>query len=1211
MNLTASQRRAVEHRGSNLLVSASAGAGKTEVLAQRCVGLIADSQRPCDLDRLLVVTFTRAAAAELRVRIADMLRRAATNAPAGPLQRHLRRQQLLVQAAEIGTIDAWCGRLVREHFAQAGVDVAFTVLGGQDAQVFRAAVLDELFDWIHGANDPLAADARAWVSRATSPDDGFLRDLVAGLSRYREHLVNPEAWFARQAAPGPGRDAEPVLARELANECAFQHAQLVELPEAVVAALAPYRAALAAWQQSLDNPGTLVTVVDLIKDFKFGGGRKRKDAPPEPAGVAEVRERWFKKRLKERWKPDVIKSILACAPRTAALTQTLLRLEARYQELLTAAKRAAAKYEFGDVLRMALDLLGTPAAGHERTPTDIARRLQRRYEHILVDEYQDTSPVQVEILRLVTRAEPGRTNRFMVGDVKQSIYGFREAEPRLFTALVAALEAGSAEGRVEYLADNFRSHADLLAALNQLFAALFDPALGGTAYGPQERLQAGRAGSELANPTLGGPPRVEVHVISADADSTDAGDDDEPNAEELEPEIIEREAQLAAAQIRELLASGAQVPARDADGTLRLRPLQLNDIVILLRSAVHAAGQAASVLRRNGLACVTAGRETLLDAVEVRDVCNVLKLLVNRRQDVALAAYLRSPLAGLSAADLLAIRGACPQPRADFYAAVEHYGRARRSAALAARLDAALAQLDDWARAARELELPALLRRIYQDSGLLLLAGALQAGAQRIALLQSLQNLAAAFAGQGPGDLDGFLTYLERLRNEDLDPGALAAGPEDAVRIMTIHGAKGLEFPVVFLLGTGIKFNVARQRETLHADEEVGLGLRFGDYPARATLQSATHFVLQRRVAQRELEEELRLLYVAATRARERLYLVGHGKADAWAAHQAQVAERAGPPPLIARLSASNRLEWILMATARAPDDPPLIRVATHKAGDIVIAPSAQAAPTEADVTLTDEDESWLARGRALLGAEVGSVLADVPAIMSVSALKEAALREHAADQPFIVGHAGEALPRPTFAAKETTDGRDLGTACHRFLELADLGKLGSAAAVNAQVEALRAGGRLSAAQAALVPVADLVWFATTELGTLLSGYADRIRREVPFVFALPVGDSGARTIVRGIIDCLLELPAGLTLIDYKTDRVRDAADLEVRLAGYRVQMQAYARAASAIFARPVTRAALVLLRARQVVDVPPAPVQLSDLLAGEPAAADVPATPP
>lgn len=1210
MNLTASQRRAVEHRGSNLLVSASAGAGKTEVLAQRCVGLIADPQRPCDIDRLLVVTFTRAAAAELRVRIADMLRRTVAHTSAGPLQRHLRRQQLLVQAAEIGTIDAWCGRLVREHFAQAGVDVAFTVLGGQDAQVFRAAVLDELFDWIHSAADPLATEARTWIARATSPDDKFLRELVAALSRYREHLVNPEAWFTRQAATA--NDAAQVLAHELAAECAFQHAQLAELPDAVGAALAPYRAALAAWRQSLNDPGTLTTVVELIKDLKVGGGRKRKDAPPEPAGVAEVRERWFKKRLKDRWKPDVINSILTCAQQTATLTQTLLRLEARYQELLTAAKRAAAKYEFGDVLRMALDLLGSPATGHERTPTDIARRLQRRYEHILVDEYQDTSPVQVEILRLVTRAEPGRTNRFMVGDVKQSIYGFREAEPRLFTALVAALEAGAAEGRVEYLADNFRSHADLLAALNQIFAALFDPALGGTAYGPQERLQAGRAGSEITNPTLGGPPRVEVHVITADTESADAGDDeDAAQTEEPEPEIIEREAQLAAVQIRDLLASGAQVPARSPDGTVRLRPLQLNDIVILLRSAVHAAGQAASVLRRNGLACVTAGRETLLDAVEVRDVCNVLKLLVNRRQDVALAAYLRSPLGGLSAADLLAIRGAGPEPRVDFYTAVEHYGRARPSVALAARLDAALAQLDGWARAARELELPALLRRIYQDSGLLLLAGALYGGAQRVTLLQSLQNLAAAFASQGTGDLGGFLTYLERLRSEELDPGALAAGPEDAVRIMTIHGAKGLEFPVVFLLGTGIRFNVARQREMLHADEELGLGLRFSDYPARATLQSAAHFVLQRRIAQRELEEELRLLYVAATRARERLYLVGHGKADAWAAQQAQAAEHAGPPPLIARLSAANRLEWILMAAARAPAQPPLIRVATHAANDIVIETRAQGAPANADATLTAEDESWLARGRALLGADVGSVLADVPAMMSVSALKEAALREHAADQPFIVGHAAAPLPRPAFAATETADGRELGTACHRFLELADLGNLGSAAAVRAQVAALCGGGRLSAAQAARVPVDDLAWLATTEIGALLSRHAKRLRREVPFVFALPVGDSGARTIVRGIIDCLLELPDGLMIVDYKTDHVRDATDLEARLVGYRVQMQAYTQAASAIFARPVTRAALVFLLARQVVDVPPAPVHLSDLLAGEPAAADAPGTPP
>ena len=226
MKLTPSQATAIAHRGSNLLVAASAGAGKTEVLARRCVSLVADPQRPCGIDRLLVVTFTRAAAAELRVRIARMLREEADRSRSGEVRRHLRRQEMLVEAADIGTIDAWCGRIVREHFAEAGVDVRFSVLAEQDAQVLRAKVLDDLLDQIHRGGDALIDEARAWLARGIAPDDRFLHDLIARLNAFREHLINPDQWFERQRVICASPDAERVLAAALAEECGFQHEQL-------------------------------------------------------------------------------------------------------------------------------------------------------------------------------------------------------------------------------------------------------------------------------------------------------------------------------------------------------------------------------------------------------------------------------------------------------------------------------------------------------------------------------------------------------------------------------------------------------------------------------------------------------------------------------------------------------------------------------------------------------------------------------------------------------------------------------------------------------------------------------------------------------------------------------------------------------------------------------------------------------------------------
>lgn len=1218
MKLTAAQERVIAHRHPNLLVAASAGSGKTEVLARRCAALVADPQAPCDIDRLLVVTFTRAAAAELRVRVARMLRAAAEEARDPALRRHLRRQEPLVAGAEIGTIDAWCGRLVREFAAVTGVDAGFATLSEQDAALLRRTVLDELLTDLHRGTEPLAAEAAAWLARSTLPDDGFLRTLIGRLSAFREHLVNPDAWFAQQRAACAADDAAAVLAAALQAECAFQAAQLAgllaaaEQPE-LAAALRPYAERLAGWCAALAAPGRLADVVADIGAFKLGRPRGRGAA--EPALVEEVRRRWLGARLQEAWRADEIRAILGHAGATARLVALLLDLEERYRQRLWAAKQQTARYEFGDVLRLALDLLGTPGRGSRREPTPVARRLQERYAHVLVDEYQDTSPVQVEILRLVTRTAAGASNRFAVGDIKQSIYGFRQAEPRLFREQLEDCEAGRAEGRVEYLAENFRSHADLLDGLDRLFAQLLDRELGGTPYGPRERLRAARTEPAGGNPTLDGASRIELHLLEEARRGGGAAAEGDAD-DEVAVERIEREAQLAADRIRALLAAGAQVPERRGPDEIVLRPLRPADIVILLRSAQRNAGLAARVLRANGIRCTTGGRESLLDALEVQDVRNVLALLVNRRQDVPLAAYLRGPLAAspqhpdgaLTPAELLRVRAAAAAGD-DLCEAVERCRQRRPEAALAAKLDAVLARLDGWAAAARELELPALLRRIVQDSALEHFARGLPGGAQRAALLRALAALASEFARSREGGIAEFVAYLDALSAQELEPAALAAPDEDVVRIMTIHGAKGLEFPVVLLLATGSGFNRQRQSEALQCDEQTGLGLRFADATLRANLVSARHLVGRRRLAQRELEEELRLLYVAATRARELLVLVGHAAPRAWDSARARFpAGRA--PPLVSRLSVQNHLEWILMAVAAGGLDaprgprPPFVAVTTGAADAIEVCPPGAAPPAVPAGTWTAADADWLARSERLLAAPVDRTLAEFPAVLSVSALKELALREPAADQPAVLGGQAALLREPVLAGGPARpEGTDIGTACHKFLERADLGRLGSAADVRAQLAELVAAGRLAASEAALVPVDDVAWLGGTEEGRLLAQHAAGARRELPLVYALPLGVPGEFTIVRGVLDCLLPAPEGLILLDYKTDRVRDAADLEARLAGYRVQMRLYAQAAAAVFARPVAGVRLVFLCARRVVPVAPQPLTPAELRPGAAAA--------
>ncbi|MBU0616824.1 MAG: UvrD-helicase domain-containing protein [Planctomycetes bacterium] len=1212
MNLTDSQRAAVEHRGSNLLVAASAGSGKTEVLARRCMSLIADPQHPCRVDRLLVVTFTRAAAAELRARVGRMLRETASETRDHRLRDHLRRQEVLVDVAEIGTIDAWCARVVREHFTttEGGIDPAFGVLGGEQATLLRNEVLDQLFEWVYTADDELAEAARAWILRHSKPSDAFLREIVLELNRYREHLTNPDQWIARQLELHSRGEAEVrseaarLLADALRAECAFQREQLdgvITAAESPAARdqLGEYRASVAAWCRRLDDPDAVDQVVGDITTFKFPG--KARDCAGRDAALREeVKGRWFEKRLKKRWDPEWVENVLAHAGRVAELVVTLLRLQERYRVLLDAKKRARGAYEFGDVLRMALDLLGTPAEGRRREPTPIAHALQRRYEHILVDEYQDTSPVQVELLRLVTRSEPGRSNRFVVGDVKQSIYGFREAEPRLFADQINALQRQREPGRVLLLTDNFRSHRDLLEGLNELFAALFDLKLGGTGYAGDERLCARR--DEIANATLDGKPRIELELVFDD--SPDATESDETNGDELPLQRIQREARVAAQRIGALLEANTQIPERLANGGVCLRPLRLADIVILLRSAKGNASLLAGVLRKAGIPCVAAGRESILDSLEVQDVRCAMTLLVNRQQDVVLASYLRGPMVGLSDAQLLEVRRAAPG--AGFLGAVEAYRLGGPDRTLAGQLDRAVAQLDCWRAAARMQELPPLLRRILRDTGHVLFARALPGGEHRVAMLGALETLAVECSGRGQQGVAEFVEHLDALIEQDVQPVATPATGEDVVRIMTIHAAKGLEFPVVFLLNSGAAFSRRPRRGALECDEQCGIGLDFFDYPDRARLVSAAFGVNRQAATQRELEEELRLLYVAATRAREQLVIVGHTSGKKWEELYERCRDASGSLPLVSRLSATSMLEWVMMGVASGRlDSPvgdarPLVRVEAHAGG--IELPNERALVSGTAVSdanqLTDADHDWIERGRIAVGTTPNTALAQRPAVLSVSAVKQQAARTRQEDVPLDLDLT-VALRRPTFAgAAVREDGRSIGEAYHRFMQLADLTRLTSAEAVRRQLAQLVSDGRLSEEQVALLSADDLTWFAGTDEGRRVADNARTCRRELPFVYALPLGDDDERIVLRGVIDLLLEIEAGLVVLDYKTDRPRDEADWRCRIDGYSVQLQLYAAAAREIFGREVVGAALIFLREHCVVPVPIEPPTLETLLA-------------
>lgn len=1185
MPLTEQQQTAVVHRGSSLLVSASAGSGKTQVLAQRCVELIADPRQPCDVDRLAVVTFTRAAAAELRERVARLLRARAAEETDSDRQRRLREQELLVESAEIGTIDGWCARIVRQNYERADVDPGFSILAEEPARLLRRQVLEELFAWVYSAADPRAAAARDWVRATAAAQDEFLRGLVAELSSYREHLVSPETWLAAQLQVHTVEEHAPQLAQDglaqvVQRELRLQREAIDQLTGGAASGpVADYMLALDRWDRELEDSARIRAVSEEIEKYRVPRAGKGGRAP----GRSEATE-WHRRRLRERWGARRIAGMIDRAGLASRRVATLLRLEAEYERRLQAAKRSAGTYEFADVLRLALRVLGDATESGDLMPSELARRLRARYEHVLVDEFQDTSPVQIAIIRLLTRDEPGRTNGFFVGDVKQSIYGFRQAEPALFTELLDDFESGRRPGRALSLADNFRSHADLLNPLNDVFAALLDRRLGGADYRERERLVPRR--DELPNPSLDGQDRVDLIVVEEPGEhSRHQSEEAAPDDDVDDLDRIEREAILAAGHIRALLAAGVQVLDR-ADNRPVLRLLRLGDIVVLLRSAKVNARMVARTLRQEGVPALTIGKDVVLDTTEVNDLRAVLGLLANRREDLLLAAYLRGPFVGIDERGLLELRQAAPH---EFHRAVDEYSKTGSDPGLQARVAAALQRLEEWRQADRELELPQLLRRIIRDTDYELFVRGLPAGAHRAATLAAFVGMSEHFAAADSVGAAEFVQHLEALDAAALDPAIAIPSDEDAVRVMTIHASKGLEFPVVFLLNAGARFNLAVTRAALQADAQTGVGIRVAEYSARGEVWSWQHAVIRDIAQERERSEELRLLYVAATRAREKLYVIGHARSNS----DVRPPPRGQVLPLIPRLTAGSPLAWLLMAAGRGVSVTCCPATDIQPAAAFASRPGAAGSPRPvAAPPWTSADEQWLQRSTALLEQKVFSAAAVLPAVLSVSALKNLARRDHQPEAATTRDGRFRSLAAPRWlAASGETDSRARGSAAHIFLEHVDLAALREADRLRAQLELLTSRGRLTAEQAAMVPLPDIAWFGSTDLGQTLALNAELCGREVPFVYAAPVLDGAERMIVRGVIDCVLRSPDGLVLVDYKTDQV-GGAELAERYETYSVQLRHYAAAAAAAFARPVVRAALVFLHAREVREVaggPPA----------------------
>ena len=1141
---TDEQSRAIELRGENILLSAAAGSGKTTVLVERVLRLIGEG---ADVDRMLVVTFTRAAAADMRAKLSRQL-----NARAAAGDARCRDQLLRLERASISTIHAFCAQFLRENFETAGVDPAFRVLDDAVNARLRDEALDEALEAAYGEADEtlLALD----YGRGPKGVRAALELLFARM----EERPDPEEWLARAVrcddeALSRWQDEIRASATRAVRAARVQLLQALEIPgcpDNYAAAIRADADALRALE-SLEDYDALYRALDEYTPTRAASRRGQDVDEGALDAVKRLRDAARRALADARILALPLSTARADAAALAGQLETLGRLALRAREIYEEKKAAQSGLTYADLEHRTLRALRNPGT---------AAAVRERFDHIFVDEYQDTSDLQEALIAAICR----ENNRFMVGDVKQSIYRFRLAEPRLFLEKYADYGAGRG-GVLLPLTRNFRSRPGILAFVNLVFERAM---VGGDTeilYDDLARLNAGDAGAPLTGD-------VDIRLIDLAAEP-EIAPDDEAAAALAELKNAEREAILIADGIRKRMA---------ADPSLRYR-----DFAILTRSRGDAFTAMLPVLLAHGIPAYADGAMGYYDSMELNWALSMLRLIANGRSDVELIGMLRSPAAGLDADELARVRIAYRDvPYCD---AAARYA-AERDDALAERLRAFFERLDQWRLKAGALGLGDFVRLILDESGFYTYAGALPGGAQRQANLDQFVLSACDFDREISGSLTRFLQYTEHLRQKgDADAAHILSENDDVVRMMTIHKSKGLEFRVVFGALLARRYRVERQDAPLVAHRDLGVGMGYVDPALRTRRVTLPQAAIIERQKREDAAEELRILYVLLTRARDQLVLTG-------CVRGADRARRRWEALSGAIFAASSHLDVIMAACCRAERE----GLPTHSSLDIL--PAVSLVPDAAP-----------ARDGA--AAQFERVMADPDAFAQPELERAMAWRypdELAARRPLKLTASGlirelegpEQLPtlteRPAFLSEDARrmTATERGTAYHRAMQLLDFAPLAGLSgpemrgAVARQLDGFANRRLMTDAQREVVAPEKLAAFLESPMGLRLRR-AQIVRREWPFNAmlraeeALTVQEAGRfaqeELLVQGTIDCCFIEDGAWILLDYKTDRADDPDALRDH---YRAQLHVYALALERITGLPVRERALCLISINSTLDV-------------------------
>lgn len=962
------QWKAISEAGGNMLIAAAAGSGKTAVLVERIIRKLMDEERPLDVDRLLVATFTKAAASEMRQRIREALEKELDKDSGNE---HLSRQLAMLGRASITTLHSFCMEVIQKHYTLIPLDPGFRIASESETRLLRQEVLEELFEEKYGAEpeDSLFLQLSEWFGGERS-DAGFFA-LVEYLYEFSRSHSWPEDWLHQAASVFEMQSVDElessVWVQSIIKDVSMsldgvlgllrQGHSIAQSPGGPE----PYAQTLAediSYIESVRLAAEHEPWSALYRHFQavqFGKLKPCKKDQCEPAlqdrvkALREEAKKLFgelRSQLFGRTAEDFLGELQRMAPLMRRLASFIIEFTDRYR----LAKASKGWLDFSDLEHYCLQILRHPSSTPERSlPSDAALEYRDLYEEVLLDEYQDTNTVQEDIVRLISRESPG--NRFMVGDVKQSIYRFRLAEPGLFLEKYKSYGSDfSGTGMRIDLARNFRSRKEVVHAVNMLFRQVMNEGVAEITYDDRAELVYGEGFPVSPEDS---DYRPEMMLIDRGGESADpqAGEDEGNGESEsgigtaaegdvLELETVRLEARAIASRIHSLMGEGGRPPMLVYDKHRKeMRPVAYRDMVILLRSTLSWAPAMIDELRLAGIPATGELSQGYFEASEVETMLSLLQIIDNPLQDIPLAAVLRSPLYNLSEEELANIRLA--KSKGNFFEAVMAYlaedeaeevgskDTRPSNQSLKRKLTEFILQLNQWRDAAREGELSHLIWSIYRETGYLDWVAGLRGGDQRQANLRALHDRARQYEmSTSSKGLFRFLRYVTRLRENGGDLGAaLGAGAqEDSVQLMTIHKSKGLEFPVVFVAGLSKMFNRQDLNAQFMIHKELGFGPKYIDEDRRVSYPSLPHLAIRRRAQMELLAEEMRVLYVALTRPKDKLILVSAVKdlakaVDSWSQALA-IQEEELPDYLLAR--GRSYLDWI---------GPALIR--HHSAGEL------------------------------------------------------------------------------------------------------------------------------------------------------------------------------------------------------------------------------------------------------------------------------------